>query len=512
MDLKTRISHLTLSLYYAQKRAGFLKASHRLEESQRARLRGILQDLQGTSSWGHLTPDTSYEEFCREIPVRDYADYLGPLEEQKKTGSSILSPSVSRWEPTSGSTHSRKWIPYTSAHLKQMNAAAAVWLGELYCQYPSLIGGKHYWSLSWLPENLRALTTTDDNELFPPYQRWLLRNTMLMPPAVSTLPTIEQSRRATALLLLGDANLRFIFVWSPTFYLQILKYMTDHWTQLKYLLKIGQWGDSTLHGLLGKAPRRDLSGINSGNWRKIWPNLSLVSAWDSSSSQIWAEKLKDQLPHAQFQGKGLWATEGVVTIPIQDRKVLAFQSHFYEFLHIGTNEIKPSWHVQEGEYYQPIISSSNGFLRYRLSDQLHCSGFLNQVPCFEFIGRIHSVDMVGEKISVDFVQNMFRSLRNHEPVCLMACRSPRPHYVLLCARPGQFDLDSRLSQLHHYRLARELGQLGEGRVVYHKDPITLLSRVRKHRAEGQLKMDVLCEIENFPSGSDNPDLGNMVVY
>jgi hypothetical protein len=475
-----------------------VRASQNLESTQRAKLLKILSTLDQTVTWSKLSDCETYEAFRDRVPVREYCDFKSEVENQKNTGETILSPGVTRWEPTSGSTENRKWIPYSSEHLEEMNSAAAVWLGDLYRSHPGLLGGKHYWSLSWLPEDLRGITSSNDEELFPFYQRWLLKNTMLMPAAVSTLPLARQSWTATALLLLAEPNLRFMFVWSPTFLLQILDTITDRWSEFKELLNQGRWGEDheVLIQALGPAPKRNLDGISKGEWRKVWPKLALISAWDSSSSQPWAEKLRAALPDVAFQGKGLWATEGVVTIPFENKKALAFQSHFYEFIDLSNGEVVPSWKVRRNSIYQPVLSSSNGLLRCKLSDRLLCTDFLESVPCFEFLGRIHSVDMVGEKISVDFVKDLFEPLREHEPICLLALHHPKPHYVLVCAQGAKIDLESRLREQHHYRVARELGQLGEATVVHSDNPARYLSRIRSDRAEGQLKMDLLIEIKH----------------
>jgi len=321
---------------------------------------------------------------------------------------------------------------------------------------------------------------------------------MLMPAKVSTLPLARQSLQATALLLLGEKNLRLMFVWSPTFLLQTLETIAERWSELTDLLRIGSWGldDAVIRKAIGPAPRRNLNGVAPGEWHRVWPELEVVSAWDSSSSRPWADKLKAALPEVAFQGKGLWATEGVVTIPFEDKKPLAFQSHFYEFIDLANHDVVPSWRVKKNGVYQPVLSSSNGLLRNKLSDRLLCTGFLESVPCFEFLGRIHSVDLVGEKLSLDFVTKVFEPIREHEPICLLALHQPKPHYVLVCGKPGKIDIEALLCEQHHYKLARELGQLEAATVVHSENPARYLNRIRAGRTEGQLKMDQLIEIKH----------------
>ncbi|MEK5768551.1 GH3 auxin-responsive promoter family protein, partial [Acinetobacter schindleri] len=93
------------------------------------------------------------------------------------------------------------------------------------------------------------------------------------------------------------------------------------------------------------------------------------SSWDTAGSKAWAEKLKEKLANVQFEGKGLWATEGVVTIPYNDQYPLAYQSHFYEFEYLEgekQGQIVPSWQLKQGDVVSPLITSGNGLLRYCL--------------------------------------------------------------------------------------------------------------------------------------------------
>ena len=157
--------------------------------------------------------------------------------------------------------------------------------------------------------------------------------------------------------------------------------------------------------------------------KAIWPNLALISSWDTSSSKGWAEKLHAIFPHSGFQGKGLFATEGVVTFPMGDEYPLAFTSHFYEFEDLDTNEILCSWELKKDMRVRPIITTGNGLLRYQTKDMLLVTDFINQCPCLRFISRIDGVDMVGEKLSPDAAVKLidhFSGNMGLSPVTLIA--------------------------------------------------------------------------------------------
>ncbi len=127
-----------------------------------------------------------------------------------------------------------------------------------------------------------------------------------------------------------------ISVWSPTFALQLLERLESLQQDVIEVLQSGSWGNRQASLKEVTAPRSSESAqalITSSNgeqidFKKLWPKLSLVSSWDTAGSKAWAEKLKEKLPSVQFEGKGLWATEGVVTIPYNDQYPLAYQKSF----------------------------------------------------------------------------------------------------------------------------------------------------------------------------------------
>jgi hypothetical protein len=184
--------------------------------------------------------------------------------------------------------------------------------------------------------------------------------------------------------------------------------------------------------------------------------------------------VKELFPYVAFQGKGLFATEGVVTIPLQGDYVLAYRSHFYEFAREGSGSVVPSWSLRVGDVVRPILTTGNGLLRYALDDRLAVRGFESTCPKLEFLGRQSTVDLVGEKLDLDAAQAILTELRGAaiaDPICLLAVKAKMPYYAIL-VRDHQGSVEAmrglaeeRLERFFHYKLARELGQLGPLAVV-----------------------------------------------
>lgn len=495
----TRVFHELLAFYFKKKSLAFVKASHRIEETQKNVLRRILLNLSSTKKWSQLSKCEDYNDIIG-IPLADYDLYKQEILEQRNNKVDILSAHTCRYEPTSGSTNSRKWIPYSKDFLSELNAAAAIWIGDIYQQFPKVKKGRHYWSLSWLPQELRNMTTTDDADLFGFWEGLILKKTMLMPANVSKTSSSEAAWWATLVYMASAVDLTLISVWSPTYLLKISEDIKERWSLIVATLNSGRWQlyEDELLNLLGPPPKRNLDGLNSENFdffEKLWPELTLISAWGSSSSKLWFEKLQKTFPKVYFQEKGLWATEGVVSIPFQNQRVLAIENHFYEFIDLQTQRVVPSWQLELDKTYQPIIWNSSGLLRYKLPDIIRVVNFFNQVPCLEFIGRLNSVDMVGEKLDSQWVLEKFQENPDWQALTLLGCHQPKPHYVLCVLGEKAVDIESRLIKIHHYQLARELGQLEKAKVIHLENISELWNLTNSSQVMGQNKIEVLREVQ-----------------
>lgn len=496
--MMTSFFHELLSVYFRQKSQSFIQHSHAVERSQRKILRKILKNLKNTRRWNDISVESSYEALATSMPLGIYEDYKEDILEQKLTKKNVLAIKVKRFEPTSGSTSERKWIPYSQDYIDELNQAAAVWLGDVYHKYPGIKKGRHYWSLSWLPEELRKETSSDDSELFGFFEKLLLKKTMLMPSKISQVRSADGAWWGTLVYLVSAKDLTLISVWSPTYLLKACSDIKLHWNDIQLSLQTGKWKkfSEELDLVIGEAPRRNTKNLNPNDpsfFEELWPQLTLISCWASSSSQKWSEELKNIFPKISFQEKGLWATEGVVSIPFQNKKVLCINTHFYEFIDLETQEIVPAWKLVRNKTYQPIIWNSSGLLRYQMQDQVKVVDYFHDTPCLEFLGRIKSVDMVGEKMDSQWVAELFQRNPSWQALTLMAFHKPKPHYTLYTLGNSIVDIESDLLNVHHYKVARELGQLERAQVVAVDSIDELWERTGQSLVIGQNKIEVLKE-------------------
>jgi hypothetical protein len=260
----------------------------------------------------------------------------------------------------------------------------------------------------------------------------LLLETLAVQPQTSAIAEVDKWRAATCEQLRACRELALISVWSPTFLLQLLEHL-------------------------------------DADPAELWPRLELVSCWDQGSSRRQAEALRARLRGVRVQGKGLLATEGVVTIPLEGlaMPVLAVDSAFYEFRDdAGRCFCAPE--VAVGSEYEVLITTEAGLYRYALGDRVRVAGFAGEAPLLEFLGRGACVsDLCGEKLSEDFVLGALQPLEL--AFAMLAPSAARDRYLLVIdadevgaerAAALAASAERRLCCNPQYAYARRLGQLG----------------------------------------------------
>src|SRR6202007_3158193 len=85
----------------------------------------------------------------RRVPLAEYEALVPWIERIKRGEANVLTQEpVTHLVPTSGSTGARKLIPFTTGLQCEFNAAIGPWLVDLQRQWPGLIGGPAYWSVT----------------------------------------------------------------------------------------------------------------------------------------------------------------------------------------------------------------------------------------------------------------------------------------------------------------------------------------------------------------------------
>ncbi len=392
----------------------------------------------------------SVRDFQSAVPIQSYEE-IEPWIDRIKAGERnvLTAEPVVAFEKTSGSSSAAKYIPYTRSLLREFQLAVGVWMVDLYRSYPALFAGTSYWSITPLsrePESTPGgirVGLENDTEYFGALEQLILRRLLAVPNSVSHVADLDVCLHETCTFLLKSPNLAFISVWNPSFLTLLMEFLERH-------------ADSLLPRLRGRLTSESL-----------WPNLKVISCWTDGASRLALPGLRKFFPNTPVQGKGLLATEGVVSVPLHGRgSALAITSHFLEFLPAGSSAPLLAHELELGREYTVIISTGGGLWRYRLGDRVRVTGFVGAVPLVEFIGREEGVcDFQGEKLHPVFVSNAIEKWRNETNwqgtfAMLAPLNGDPPCYALFADGDGVCSIDEFLCQNPHYEYCRRLGQLG----------------------------------------------------
>jgi len=481
--------------------AGFRRAANEFalalgnpEEAQRRLLLTLLkqnQDCAFGRQYGFARIN-AVREYQKRVPIVTYDDLEPWIERIKKGERAVLtSEPVLAFEKSSGSASGAKYIPYTQTLRKQFQSALAPWITDMHRAFPGIARGCAYWLVTPLSRG-REMTDggipigfESDTEYFGPVEQWILRKTMAVPPELARVPELEDCIYLTLRFLLQARSLSFISVWSPSLLLILLDRLEQHGERLARDLFDGKATIARplppkLTGSLlrnGRQARNLQAMLRRGRVEPghLWPNLELISCWTSAASASMKSEVQERFPGVPIQGKGLLATEGIVSVPIASYKtpVAAVTSHFLEFFDEDFGECRLASELEEGREYSVILTTGGGLWRYRLADRVRVTGFAEQTPLLEFIGKEDCVsDLRGEKLNALFVANTLDKLaccRTATFAMLAPCQADKPYYTLFLESahsdhnlPAQ--LDESLRANPHYAYCRRIGQLGNLRL------------------------------------------------
>ncbi len=438
------------------------------------------------------------------VPVVRYDD-LRPWIERVADGdgTALTFPEAPRFfERTSGSSGAVKLVPYTGALLDDFDRAIAPWLFDLHARRPRLLGLESYWSISPLVASGQRTTggtpigVEDDGAYLSPLARLLTRATQIVPRAVRHVTDLDTWRYVTLRFLAASERLGLVSVWSPSFWGVLCDSLAKHGTDLIRDIHDGRLAHvgpveprvrAALSRRLSPDPGRakvlEALLARDGRFepRHVWPNLTLVSCWSAAASAAGARDLAARFPGTEIQGKGLLATEGVVSIPLLGHpgSAPALLSHILEFRAVDASDGQTVFvdELDAGQDYEVILTTSGGLYRYALGDAVRVVGRVHATPLLEFVGRVDRiVDLVGEKLHEGFVAQALAQVLGEEPrrfAMLAPETTPVARYVLFVdaadGTPRAQDLarrlDDALAANPHYDYARRLGQLGPVDVV-----------------------------------------------
>jgi hypothetical protein len=136
--------------------------------------------------------------------------------------------------------------------------------------------------------------------------------------------------------------------------------------------------------------------------------MQVLAVWSGGSAGAYLDSLRRYYGNVPVRDHGLSASEGRMTIPIEDNSaagILDISSHFFEFIpeseHESPNPTVLEGHeLAEGKNYFILLTTASGFYRYDICDVVRCVGFHGTTPLLEFLHKgAHISNITGEKVS-----------------------------------------------------------------------------------------------------------------
>lgn len=441
-------------------------------------------------------------DYQQRVPLHGYDDIRADIDRMTAGEADVLcADDVLLFEQTGGSGGGSKTVPFTRPALDAIRSAVLPWLDDLLCSRPGIAEGRAYWAISPVARSHAhtaggvPIGIDNDAAYFGEALAQAIAGTLAVPASVAAIRSVDDWRFVTLHHLLACRDLSFVSVWSPTFLLQLMDAIRDDIERLAAAVD-GQHADPARASEL----RRLFAGEDV-RWDRVWPRLDTISCWSSASSRRYANELADRFPQTLIQGKGLLATEGVVTVPLTGSAapVLAVNSAFFEFESEDGDIVLP-WNLETGGTYSVVLTTLAGLYRYRLGDKVEVRGWCQASPCLEYVGRAGGSDLCGEKLTEGFVEATLGDLPGFG--LLVPIENPRPRYLLLLdeaivgageTQQAASVADGRLMQNPQYRYARELGQLPPPEPRRISDPLATYQRICVQHGQrlGDIKPTVL---------------------
>lgn len=391
-----------LILRYKSYSRKYQKSLQSIERVQSQKLKSYLKkNAHTTFGKDHnFSSIKNYQSFIKNVPITEYEDYQLYLQKIKTGQSHVLTfENPICVEPTSGSSGSPKFIPYTQTLLKEFEMGIGVWIFKLFKLAPKTFNGKQYWvTTPPLRKNYEfgniRIGLNNDTEYLSKMGRVIMNKTMSTNNSLTKFNDSDEFFKQTLIALLNDKNLSFISAWSPSFLLQMDSFLRQNF-------------DLLVSGISNSQRRSELLILGEkSTWKEYWKNLEIVSCWTDGSSVIWKKSLVKSLGKSvRIQPKGLLATEGIITIPIDIKgtHVLSVLSHFYEFKLLD-NSVVRAHELKSHDIATVIITTGGGLYRYNTHDLVKVNNVRDGICEFTFIGRDNKTsDLVGEKLNEQHV-------------------------------------------------------------------------------------------------------------
>jgi hypothetical protein len=411
----------------------------------------------------------SVADFRRNVPLTTY-DYYKPYIDRLKRGElhAMFGPGTKllMFALTSGTTAEAKFIPITQDYFREYHAGWNLWGLRNYGDHLDLLTKKTL----GLGSNWRQFCTEGGTPcgnitgLVTQTAPWFARPIFIIPWTLCLIEDPLAKQYAALRLAIASRRVGMLMTANPSTLIGLARLADERRESLVRDIFDGALSkDVDLPGEVRQAlhrrvarPRRrrarELERIieNSGHLypRDFWPGLSVLAIWLGGSVGAYLPRLKEYYGEPALRDHGLSASEGRMTIPIEDGTsagILEFVHHFFEFIPEGEREgarptVLEAHELEVGRNYFIVLTTSGGLYRYDIHDLVRCVGFHGTAPVLEFLNKGSSFSSItGEKLSEYQAASAVRAAFSElglpiETFTLAPAFGDPPGYVLLIER------------------------------------------------------------------------------
>jgi len=411
----------------------FLEQTARADEVQRDLLLGRIA-RHADSQFGrdhHFAEIRTPADFRRQVPIRGY-DGHEPYIDRVRNGDTqaLFGPGtdVLMFAMTSGTTNRPKTIPVTREALADYREGWTIWGIQAFdAHFDRLRRGlkpilqlASNWRESFTPSGIPCGAITG---LTAHMQNPLVRFTYCMPRVGSRIKDIE-AKYYVALRHSVHRDLGATIAANPSTLLAIARLGDREKATL-----IRDFADGTIDAkwdipadVRSALPRRTrwkrkdvarrLESIVNRTGRLLpkdyWPGLNFMANWTGGTMGAYLRGYPEIFGDRPVRDVGLIASEGRMTIPIQDGTsagILDIRHHYFEFVPEEQSDRDEPDTVEaadliEGKNYFILLTTAGGLYRYQIHDLVRCVGFHGRAPLIEFLNKgAHFSSLTGEKLS-----------------------------------------------------------------------------------------------------------------
>ncbi|QGJ72035.1 GH3 auxin-responsive promoter [Planctomycetales bacterium 10988] len=409
-------------------------------------------------------------DFRNQVPIGDYEHYR-PFIDRVKQGEvqAMFGPNtkVLMFALSSGTTQEAKHLPITREFFQEYRRGWDLWGVQAYWDHPTIRTSNMVqltsdWQQYQTPGQIPCGNISGfarDSASF--VARWLYA----LPGILMKIRDPEAKLYTALRLTIDGMRIGLLITANPSTLVNLAKLADQHRETLVRDIHNGtlassfdipqeirqalQWRTRRPLPWRAKQLEREIESTGHLYPRDFWKDLGVIGVWSGGTVGAYHEQLRNYYGNVAFRDHGLHASEGRMTIPLEDGTssgILDILNNYFEFIpeeEYGSRQptVLEGHELEVGKNYYILLSTSGGLYRYDIQDVVRCDGFQGQAPMLSFLNKgAYISSITGEKLSgfqiVEAIRKGFKEFNFPLELFTMAPEWGDPPGYVLLLEPG----------------------------------------------------------------------------